>query len=171
MIYVTAGHEFGFKGHTNRPFVSQEEAEDIMVTKWNAVVGRGDEVLYLGNFSRGPVRIKPIAAIAKRLKGNKVLVPGPYDRFSRETYAHMGFTMLEKQDVPNKRIYNSRFGPIRLYLNHLPPTTLPPFDEQTPWLWLHGSGLSFQPYVGTAHVGYHKYFPMSLDALIQRVIR
>ena len=52
MIFFTSDHHFY---HTNiikycqRPFQSVEEMNEVMVERWNAVVGKNDTVYYLGD--------------------------------------------------------------------------------------------------------------------------
>jgi calcineurin-like phosphoesterase family protein len=58
-----------------RPWSSIEEAEEIMIERWNAVVGPKDKVYHLGDTAIPQCGIK----IFDRLNGDKVLIAGNHD--------------------------------------------------------------------------------------------
>lgn len=64
--------------HCNRPFASVEEMDEEMVKRWNSVVGNGDIVYHLGDFSliRDAHKIQDYV---KRLKGQIHLIYGNHD--------------------------------------------------------------------------------------------
>ncbi|MBP9692257.1 MAG: hypothetical protein KBD90_02885, partial [Alphaproteobacteria bacterium] len=79
MLYFTSDHHFW---HTNiirpcnRPFGSVEEMNEVLIQKWNDLVGPEDEVYYLGDFS---MAARPVEVYTTRLNGIKFLVPGNHD--------------------------------------------------------------------------------------------
>lgn len=51
-IYFTSDNHFGHErviGFDNRPFASVEEMDAEMIRRWNAKVGKGDLVYFLGD--------------------------------------------------------------------------------------------------------------------------
>jgi calcineurin-like phosphoesterase family protein len=65
-----------------RPFQTLEEMHDVLVDRWNAVVGINDIVFHLGDFAFGKHNIQ----IASRLKGKKRLILGNHDKYSTSEY-------------------------------------------------------------------------------------
>jgi calcineurin-like phosphoesterase family protein len=59
-----------------RPFPSVAAMDEGMIERWNAVVGRDDEVWHLGDFARTAAQA---AEILPRLKGRKHLILGNND--------------------------------------------------------------------------------------------
>lgn len=65
-----------------RPFSCIEEMHEVMIDRWNSVVGREDTVYHLGDFAFGRHNIK----IAGRLNGRKKLVMGNHDTYPTAEY-------------------------------------------------------------------------------------
>ena len=54
MLYFTSDHHFWHTNiiqYCNRPFVSIEEMNEVLIQNWNDLVLPEDEVYYLGDFS------------------------------------------------------------------------------------------------------------------------
>lgn len=90
-------------GHTNtwekfknpdgsplRPFTSTEEMDEVMVSRWNKVVGPNDAVYHLGDV----VIAKRHLETVKRLNGKKRLIRGNHDIFKDELYRAAGFEQI-----------------------------------------------------------------------------
>ena len=104
MIFFTSDHHFD---HTNiikycsRPFQSVDEMNEVMVKRWNEVVGVRDTVYYLGDFSLGKGSIEKFVP---RLNGEKYLIMGNHDachpcnkkkaEMAVKLYEEVGFKML-----------------------------------------------------------------------------
>lgn len=77
-IYITADQHF-FHGniikYCNRPFDSYQEMNEVMIKKWNEVVGKNDIVIHLGDFA---FRNKA-SLIRPRLNGIIILIRGNHD--------------------------------------------------------------------------------------------
>jgi calcineurin-like phosphoesterase family protein len=58
-----------------RPFSSAEEADEIMVERWNATVGRHDKIYVLGDIAIPMGGLQTL----ERLNGDKVLIAGNHD--------------------------------------------------------------------------------------------
>lgn len=78
-LFFTADTHFGDHRTLNihrRPFASVAEMDEAMTTRWNEVVGPGDEVWHLGDVARRPA---DMPALLARLNGTKHLVRGNND--------------------------------------------------------------------------------------------
>lgn len=69
-------------GSPLRPFVSAEEMDEAMVSRWNARVRPGDKVYHLGDV----VINRKFLSVLSRLNGDKVLIRGNHDIFKLEDY-------------------------------------------------------------------------------------
>lgn len=81
-FYISDTH-FGHSNiirYDNRPFDTTEQMDDVMVDRWNDVVGDNDTVYILGDFSWH--KEAETIAILDRLSGHKVLIKGNHDRIS-----------------------------------------------------------------------------------------
>src|SRR6266436_1247085 len=77
-IWFTSDHHFGHANiikHCNRPFSSVHEMNEIMIIRWNEVVGPNDIVYHLGDFA-----FKDHAKYLDRLNGTKHLILGNHDK-------------------------------------------------------------------------------------------
>lgn len=81
--FVTSDHHFGSWHAPLRVFTQEEE--DGLVAKWNAVVGRDDCVLHVGDFH--DCGVAELMAYRRRLNGKIVLVKGNHDRLPDSVYA------------------------------------------------------------------------------------
>jgi calcineurin-like phosphoesterase family protein len=78
-FYISDTH-FGHKNIirlANRPFTDVSEMDQCMIDRWNAVVGLGDVVYHLGDFSWHDPATNRILFSA--LNGRKVLIRGNHD--------------------------------------------------------------------------------------------
>lgn len=83
--------------YSKRPFGTVEEMNEHLISNWNSVVGRGDRVYVLGDFSLG----KPDRALwfGRRLMGQKFLVAGNHDEGSRAHYESADSPFIWVKDV------------------------------------------------------------------------
>jgi calcineurin-like phosphoesterase family protein len=90
-------------GHTNswakftladgsplRPFSSNEEMDETMIERWNAVVNAKDTVYHLGDV----VIARKNLELIKRLNGRKILIRGNHDIFREKDYYEVGFEQI-----------------------------------------------------------------------------
>lgn len=85
--WFTSDTHFGHKNILEyekdaRPFSTIEEMNEVMIDRWNSVVGKKDIVFHLGDFALGRSNIK----IAERLNGKKKLVMGNHDTYPAAHY-------------------------------------------------------------------------------------
>ena len=89
-VFFIADTHFGEPSilrYENRPFSSVKEADEAMISRWNAVVGEGDIVWHLGDFGADGHEKEVLSA----LHGVKYLVKGNHDTKSNEAYRSFGF--------------------------------------------------------------------------------
>lgn len=69
--------------------------DDMLIEKWNAVVGPNDNILCLGDFA-----FRGIEEHTQRLNGNKILLRGNHDLKSARTYVEAGWkTVIESTQM------------------------------------------------------------------------
>lgn len=81
-VWVTADHHFGHENiirFCERPYNSIEKMDEDLIAKWNDVVGDGDTVYHLGDFTLGDDLWKYL----DRLKGTVYFVSTPYHHDKR----------------------------------------------------------------------------------------
>ncbi len=74
-VFMISDHHFGHKhiiDFESRPFTGSEEMTRVMTEKWNAVVGKDDQVFHLGDFSF--LNMEKTKQIVSALNGYKVLI-------------------------------------------------------------------------------------------------
>lgn len=112
MIFFTSDTHFGHANiiqYCNRPFTDINHMNEMMIEKWNAVVGPGDTVYHLGDFSMGP---KDNVNLRKRLNGKVILIKGNHDR---KDHVHLaaGFDEIHRR-------LEIEVDKYKLYLAHIP---------------------------------------------------
>jgi calcineurin-like phosphoesterase family protein len=106
-------------GHTNiwakfkrpdgdplRPFTSNEEMDEAMVERWNAVVKPQDHVYHLGDVAISKKGLE----FVRRLNGHKRLIRGNHDIHSDSLYREVGF-----EQIHGVRVFVDKF-----ILSHIP---------------------------------------------------
>jgi len=96
MKFFTSDTHFGHMNiikYCGRPFSSVEEMDETIIERWNTVVGAGDEVYHLGDFS---FRQRPddLQHIFRRLNGQIHLIHGNHDHKALRKYK--GFASVEQ---------------------------------------------------------------------------
>lgn len=109
MRFFTADLHFGHANiirYCRRPFASVADMDAGLVALWNDTVGDDDTVYVVGDVAMGTV--SDTLASARRLRGEKVLVPGNHDRCwvgarhperYGELYESVGFRLAEPHDL------------------------------------------------------------------------
>ena len=80
MIFFTSDSHFGHARIIElcrRPFSDVNEMNEVLIQRWNSVVGPGNTVYHLGDFFMGP---KETVFLRKRLNGRIVLIKGNHDK-------------------------------------------------------------------------------------------
>lgn len=111
-IFFTSDPHYGHANiikYCSRPFSSVEEMNEAMIQKWNAVVGPGDTVYVLGDFSMGP---KENVFIRKRLNGKVILIKGNHDK-KDALLKEAGFDEIHRK-------LEIEVDGYKLYLAHIP---------------------------------------------------
>lgn len=89
-----------------RPFNSNEEMDEAMVERWNAVVMPGDTVYHLGDVAIAKRGLE----FVRRLNGRKRLIRGNHDIFRDSDYRDVGF-----EQIHGVRVFVDKF-----ILSHIP---------------------------------------------------
>lgn len=136
-IFFTADQHFGHanilkyeaenrKDHRGQTFATVKHMDDAIVSHWNEVVGPGDTVYSIGDFS---YKFATIAEYLPRLNGRIVLITGNHDPFfkrcangredeARELAIEAGFADMHMQHI----IEVEGVGPVKLcHFPYLPP--------------------------------------------------
>lgn len=104
------GHE-RIRTLCNRPFASNEEMTEGMISRWNAKVGKHDRVWHLGDFGFGKdVDLPFLQSVFARLNGEKNLVLGNHD--------HSDVKSLPWNQVKDQHFYKG--GGYEVHLFHYP---------------------------------------------------
>lgn len=80
-IWFTSDTHFGHERIIelcDRPFASVEHMNETIIENHNALVKPGDKVFHLGDLAMG--KIADSLPLAKRLNGDKAIIPGNHDR-------------------------------------------------------------------------------------------
>ena len=78
-LFFTADTHFGDHRTINiwrRPFADTTEMDALIIERWNAAVGAGDDIWHLGDVARRPA---DLAGLLERLNGTKHLLRGNND--------------------------------------------------------------------------------------------
>lgn len=97
--------------YENRPFQSVDEMNEVMMKKWNEVVGSEDVVYHLGDVGN--------EQYIKRLNGIKYLVKGNHDTKSNQVYRDAGFDEVYDMPVIYQKFWILSHEP--LYMNQNMP--------------------------------------------------
>lgn len=164
MIYVTADHHFGHANiikYCSRPFESVEKMTEVMVERWNGVVGPDDVVWHLGDFAL--MKAAQVIDVGRRLTGKKFLLRGNHDHACARVYQDAGFELLARGEARREHKVN---------LSHRPPTSDELATAYGPWLHghVHGSGgeASKSGRVIDVGVDLWGFTPVALDDLRRR---
>lgn len=154
--FVTSDHHFG-SWHSPLHVFTQEE-EDELIAKWNAVVGRDDCVLYVGDFH--DCGVAELMAYRKRLNGKVVLIKGNHDRLPDSVYAAV-FESVHETLVLDE---------LNLVLRHCPDEEIP---EGIRHIYGHLHHCEVKPFLGKntfcACVQWNDGFPVPLRQAISQM--
>ena len=177
MIYYTSDLHFG---HGNilkydfRPFTNIDVMNEAIISNWNSTVTNEDTIYVLGDISW--YNLEKTTELVKQLKGNKILIKGNHDIFTKDQYYRMGFNAVYdyKEIKDNGRdvilchypipCFNKRFyGAFMLY-GHV--------HNSSEWNYMKDIKRSFEELdtkcnmynVGTM---IWNYYPVTLDEIIK----
>lgn len=83
--------------YCNRPFKSVEEMNKTLISNWNNIVKKDDEVIVVGDFAL--TNKNNIIDIGQKLNGKKTLVLGNHEGASLNTYYEAGFEIISKHPI------------------------------------------------------------------------
>lgn len=101
-IWFTSDPHFNHKNiikYCNRPFPNVDEMDEILIRRWNSVLGEDDLIFCLGDFALG--KPESCLKILQRLNGHKVLIKGNHEKcvmsnfYNREEFDGGIYELLE----------------------------------------------------------------------------
>jgi calcineurin-like phosphoesterase family protein len=161
-VFFISDHHFGHKhiiDFESRPFKDVDEMNEVMIEKWNTVVGKQDKVFHLGDFSF--LNKEKTKAIVSRLNGYKILILGNHDRGrSRAWWLDAGFDEVSEYPI----IYKDFF-----FLSHEPMY----MNRHMPYVNVHGH-IHSQKYEGINYfnvsVEHWDYMPLSFEQIRDAIV-
>lgn len=106
-VFFTADTHFdhdNIRRHTNRPFKTVEEMNEVLIDNWNSLVKPSDTVFILGDFAW-----KRHAYFLGMLSGAKILIRGNHDKMSEDCFKQF----KEVHDVCYRQFNN-----IGIFMSH-----------------------------------------------------
>lgn len=106
-MFITADEHYGHKNiirYCERPFKNAKEQDRVLIENHNSVVGEGDMVYHLGDFSMmNKDEFVKLKKITNKLNGIHRLILGNHDQLTPGQYLSAGFdsvhTSLELQGI------------------------------------------------------------------------
>jgi calcineurin-like phosphoesterase family protein len=136
--------------YCNRPFESMGEMNQVMMDKWNSVVGKKDSVYVLGDFCLGNATVKQW--LVDQLNGVIYLVPGSHDHGKNP-----GMMVLDN-------IYEHKGWSHPIICCHYPLMTWPGLHYGGIHLFGHCHGrLTPRPQCMDVGVDTNKFYPYALE--------
>ena len=157
--FYTADTHFGHENiikHCNRYAVCQtaQEMDDMLVERWNSVVGPKDTIMHLGDVIFG----SPV--VLKRLNGKKYLILGNHDRKPQDLAKF--FTVIPRDIVVDKER--------KLVMSHYPIHDWP--HKFHGWFHIHGHSHGtkiYDPLAVDVGVDCWDYYPVTYDQIMERI--
>lgn len=84
-IWFTSDHHFGHKNiitFSKRPFANVDEMNETMIERWNAKIGKDDDVYHIGDFAL--LSAAKLRQIRNRLNGRIYLITGNHESAALE---------------------------------------------------------------------------------------
>jgi calcineurin-like phosphoesterase family protein len=161
-VFFLSDHHFGHAhiiDYEARPFANVGEMTEAMIEKWNAVVGKKDQVFHLGDFSF--LNMDKTKAVVSRLNGEKTLILGNHDRGrSKSWWREAGFQEVSEYPI----VYGGFY-----FLSHEPMY----MNKQMPYVNLHGH-IHGQRYEGNQYVNlcveHWDYTPVAFETIRELVV-
>ena len=130
-IWITSDTHFGHENiirYENRPFLSVDEMDESLVTRWNSVVKPGDLVYHIGDFGMGPK--EKLVTIRKRLNGSITLVRGNHDH-SITSIMELGFNSIANE-------VKLQYKQWQFHMTHIPQADLLYDEMNHNFINIHG---------------------------------
>lgn len=164
--FVTSDQHFGHKNIIklcDRPFRSVEEMDEVLMARWNEVVGPDDLVYHLGDFCYKAG--KDPGHYRKKLNGSIILIRGNHDpKLSQQRWADNGFSVVCVDHFIEE---SGRF----VHLYHYPLRDWNGYYRNSYHLFGHShgrtKGIGRSMDVGVDAGG--NFYPYRLDALLDRL--
>ena len=136
--FITSDTHFGHENiikYCNRPFPNAEEMDKALIDNWNAVVGKNDTVIHLGDV--GLASKSRLKEIISQLNGHKLLIKGNHDGYPDQFYYDAGFRYVSRYPIIWKDFYMLSHEPLQL-------------SETTPYFNFYGHVHNDEKYIDSA---------------------
>jgi len=128
-FFIAADHQFGRQeiiGYFDRPFNSVTAMDAMMIQNHNNIVGKDDDVLFLGDFMWGrktslQTVLPRMQQVLSQMNGRKFLIRGNHDYFYPQDYLNAGF--LDVQELAVIDGVTFIHSPKQLFLQNIPNFT------------------------------------------------
>jgi calcineurin-like phosphoesterase family protein len=149
-------NHFNIIEYCNRPFVSAQEMNEIIIANWNTIIRPSDTVYHLGDFGFG----EQCKKIFQRLNGQKFLIIGNHDR--KEVFGY-GWGWV-------KDVYNAKIDGKNIWLSHYPHRSWPKSHRGSWHLFGHTHGRC-EPYRLSFDIGVDSwgFFPVSFERVRKNI--
>lgn len=175
MIYYTSDLHLGNNniiGYENRPYKTVEEMDADIIYKWNAKVGRNDDVYVLGDFCFK--RATRAIEYLKQLNGNIHLLRGNHDYFmSQLSFKHWLLLGDKRFDISSEGHYaHIEDGTHEVVLCHYPILYWDNMERGSIHLYGHVHTYrdcsKMAPDSYNVGVDANNYYPVTLNELLER---
>jgi len=122
-IYIISDTHFGHENiirYCNRPFVSAQEMDEVMIARWNSAVRPQDHVYHLGDVA---VSQQVLNTVMPRLNGHKRLILGNHDNhapmadYARHFQKILAWRLFKPIILTHVPIHRESFGKATMNLH------------------------------------------------------
>jgi len=169
MIWFTSDTHFNHKNiieYCKRPFKNVQQMNKVLIENWNKRVKKNDIIYHLGDFAFG--NFEKIKKIREKLNGKIYLILGNHDIYLKIHKRKCYLSLFEEITFYKElKAYNKKF-----ILFHYPIYEWNGFFKDNVFhLYGHNHRLNFQGLPGAMNVcvDLHKFFPISIEEVIERL--
>lgn len=169
-MWFTSDHHFGHENiikYCNRPFVSVDEMNRILIQNYNSVVAYNDVVYFIGDV--GFMQEDALITILSRLNGAKILIYGNHDKVIRRAEQNFKKVFSSIHDYLEVRGDKQKF-----ILSHYPMLSWNGSGRGNIMLHGHAHGNTNYGHIKDMKimdvgVDCHNYFPVSEEDVLRKM--
>lgn len=166
--WFTSDTHFGHKNvirHCNRPFLTIEEHDKILIYNWNCKVNKNDVVWHMGDFCiSGPNYVEKIL---EQLNGKINIILGNHDKVLSKSHIKERFVSVNQHKMETFQIKAKTY---KIFMSHYACRTWPLSHYGSYHLYGHSHG-HLPPHGKSFDVGVdcHNFTPISLEQVIEKM--